>query len=189
MSRAATLDREKLFQSRFQDSLPQILQLIRPEDLDAALAQPDLSGFLTKVASGVPAFSLDERLKEQQLNAIRFKHDLAEKAGGLLDVEDVMLLLGYKTRQAVYKAAGERRLLVVEDAGTNRYPACQFDDNAIRPGIPEILKAAPTTTGWRILQYLLRSEDGLAGRTPLSLIADGPEGIATAVRFAKRLES
>lgn len=51
-----------------------------------------------------------------------------------------------------------------------------------------VLKAAPNTSGWRLLQYLLHSEDGLAGDKPIDLIRGSKEDIERAVRFATRLE-
>ena len=57
-----------------------------------------------------------------------------------------------------------------------------------RPGLIAVLQAAPNTSGWRLLQYLLRAEAGLAGDKPIDLIRGSPEDIERAVRFARRLE-
>ena len=68
----------------------------------------------------------DSELAEQRLNAERFKHELAQASGGLLHAESIRVMLGFSTRDEVYRAATERRILAVEDDGQLRFPFCQF---------------------------------------------------------------
>jgi hypothetical protein len=158
--------------------------------IDKALSADDPYGFMAAILESTPVKDpADERLKEQQANAARFKRDLAHKAGGLLEVEDVMTLLDYGTRQAAYKAVRDHRLLAVMDGGRYRFPNCQFVDGAPVAGLKDVLKAAPETNGWRMLQYLLVPEQGLAGRRPLDFLKSKKDDErAIAVRFAGRLD-
>ncbi|QAY80286.1 hypothetical protein [Sphingosinicella sp. BN140058] len=158
--------------------------------LDSALAAKDTIGFLVAMLRAAPVSnSTDERLREQQLHAARFKREMADAAGGLFDAAEVADLLGYKSKNAVYKAAAERRIFAVDDGGRHKFPTCQFKDSAPLPGLREVLAAAPNTVGWRILQYLLVPEEGLDGRRPIDLLRSGTSSDRNiAVRFAARLE-
>ena len=180
-------DKIELATARFQES---VADVIPTTAIDRALSAKDFYGFIAAIFASTPVSNpADDRLKEQQFNAARFKRDMAERAGGLLEVAAVRESLGHRTRQAVYKAAREHRLLAVDDGGQLRFPACQFVDGAPVRGLKEVLTAAPATSGWRMLQYLLVPEEGLAGRRPLDLLRSGsPEELEIAIRFARRLE-
>ena len=128
------------------------------------------------------------RLREQQRNAVIFKRKLIEESGGMMSAVEVQALLGFPTPEEVRNAASAREVLAVEDDGEFRFPVLQFDKGKVRPGLIAVLQAAPNTSGWRLLQYLLRAEDGLAGDKPINLIRGSPEDIERALRFARRLE-
>lgn len=130
----------------------------------------------------------DAELAEQRRNAAKFKREIAQAAGGLLDAAAARAVIGVSTEEAVYKAAAERRILAVENEGELRFPLCQFGDGQVLPGIRAILGVAPNTNGWRVLQYLYDSEEGLAGDRPIDLIRGSRSDMERAVRFARRLE-
>ena len=128
------------------------------------------------------------RLREQQRNAVIFKRKLTEESGGMMSAVEVQALLGLPTPEAVRNAVSAREVFAVEDNGELRFPVLQFDKGKVRPGLIAVLQAAPNTSGWRLLQYLLYAEDGLAGEKPVDLIRGSAEDIERAVRFARRLE-
>jgi hypothetical protein len=80
------------------------------------------------------------------------------------------------------------RLLGVDAYGEVLLPECQFAGDEILPGVEQVLSAAPSTQPWRVLQYLLVPEDGLAGRRPIDLIQGTAAEREIALRFAARLE-
>ena len=128
------------------------------------------------------------RLREQQRNAVLFKRRLTEESGGMMSADEVEALLGL-SRAAVRDAISARELFAVEDDRELYFPALQFDGASVRPELIAVLKAAPNTSGWRLLQYLLHAEDGLAGNKPVDLIRGSADDIERAVRFAERLET
>jgi hypothetical protein len=128
------------------------------------------------------------RLREQQRNAVIFKRKLTEEAGGMMSLDEVQALLKLASHEAVLNAVSARELLAVEYDGELRFPNFQFEGAKVRPGSSAVLQAAPTTSEWRLLQYFLYADDGLAGDKPIDLIRGSPEDIAKAVRFARRLE-
>lgn len=141
------------------------------------------------LALGIPAVETDDpEAAERITNAIAFKRRLIDSAGGALTAEKVRTLLGHKTIQAVYKAAKDRRLLMVEDNGTKLFPVFQFDGNAIIPGISKVLNAAPHTTGWAILHFLVGSDEGLDGLSPVELLKRSDAEVERVIRFARTLE-
>ncbi|WP_051504113.1 hypothetical protein [Sphingomonas jaspsi] len=128
------------------------------------------------------------QLREQQQNAANFKCRLIAESGGMMNADEIRVILDLSTVEEVRNCVAAREVLAVDDNGELRFPVLQFDGRRVRPGLIAILKAAPDTSGWRLLQYLLRSEDGLAGDKPIDLIQGSGKDIERAVRFAKRLE-
>lgn len=128
-------------------------------------------------------------VRERRANTRRFKSEMAHRGGGLFDLETVQALLQLESVEAVENAVQLRELLAVEDCGKLWFPRCQFDGGRVHPGIQQILKAIPKTSGWRILQYLFSRSDGLAGDRPIDLVQGAVGDIDRAVRFARVLES
>ncbi|TFU06159.1 hypothetical protein EUV02_03865 [Polymorphobacter arshaanensis] len=115
--------------------------------------------------------------------------ELARQAGGLLEVGEVMRILGIKTHQEIYQAVSDRKVLAVQDGPMRRYPAFQFVAGQVHPGVVAVLKAIPDTDGWDVLDYLYSLEEGIGTIRPVDLIQKDQAGIDKAVRFARRLES
>lgn len=130
----------------------------------------------------------DPELAEQKQNASRFKHEMAQVSGGLLDAETVGVILGFSAQEVVNQAVTERRILAVDDNGLLRFPAFQFVNGQVLSGVGAILKAVPSTNGWRVLQYLYDREEGLHGDRPIDLIQGSASDLERAVRFVRRLE-
>ena len=128
------------------------------------------------------------RLRQQRDNAEIFKHRLIEESGGMLSADEVQALLDLPSLEAVGNAISAREVFAVEDEEELGFPILQFDGGSVCPGLIAVLKAAPNTSAWRLLQFLLRAEDGLAGDKPVDLIRGSAEDIERAIRFARRLE-
>jgi hypothetical protein len=125
---------------------------------------------------------------ERLVRTAEFKRDLLQRAGGSLTAEQVRTLLGYKSFPAVHKAVAARRLLVLDDNGIKLFPAFQFDGSHILPGIADILAAAPNTSFWASLQFLVDGDERLGPERPMGLIKGGRDSCARAVRRARTLE-
>lgn len=108
-------------------------------------------------------------------------------SGGAYDLDQVRMLLGGITRQAVAKKVEEGALLAVEGPErARRYPTVQFGDDG-RPvaGLKEVVKALPTRNSWIRLNWLVRPERRLEGRRPIDVLKEGR--IADVVAAAKTL--
>jgi len=154
-----------------------------------AAKSPDVPSLVPSLARGLPATETDDpALRDSLVAAADFKRRMLTSAGGALTAAQVREVLGHKSLQAVYKAAKERRLLMVDDNGQQFFPAFQFREGSVLPGLVAVLEAAPQTDGWGVLQYLVSGDQGLGGQRPLDLLTGGPGDVSRAIRFARALE-
>lgn len=115
--------------------------------------------------------------------------------GGLLDLRQVMDLLGVTTRQAVYDLVARHRLLgLARQGGGMAFPAFQFSADSGRPYdvVPSVLQefAAAEADPYTVATWLVTAQEDLDGRSPESLLLDpaAAEQIRTAAkRAASRL--
>ena len=183
------IDVDRVLHDRIVASTDRIIKMMPAAAKTAAISSIDVPSLVFHLALGIPAVETDDPETAKRItNAIAFKRRLIDAAGGALTAEKVRALLGHKTIQAVYKAVKDRRLLMVEDNGTKLFPVFQFDGNAILPGISKVLNAAPQTTGWAILQYLVGGDEGLDGMSPIELLKGSDSKVECVVRFARTLE-
>lgn len=183
------VDADRVLHDRIVASTDRIIKMMPAAAKAAAISSIDVPSLVFHLALGIPAVETDNpEAAERITNAIAFKRRMIDAAGGALTVEKVRALLGHKTIQAVYKAVKDRRLLMVEDNGTKLFPVFQFDGNAIIPGISKVLSAAPHTTGWAILQFLVGGDEGLDGLSPITLLKGSDAEVERVVRFAHTLE-
>ncbi len=166
-----------------------VLGRLSASSIAQALQAPnelEMLSIIGAAASGKRPANVDAMVAER-LAAARFKERIATEAGGLLDARQVLRISKLTTTQAVYKAAGERRLLAVETDDGLRYPAFQFMGN-LPKALPRILKAAPNTGGWAMMQFLFGRHEGLTSNRPLDLLNRDEHEIERAVCFARALE-
>ncbi|CAM4204498.1 hypothetical protein NOLU111490_12815 [Novosphingobium lubricantis] len=183
------VDADRVLHDRIVASTDRIIKMMPAAAKAAAISSIDVPSLVFHLALGIPAVETDNpEAAERITNAIAFKRRMIDAAGGALTAERVRTLLGHKTIQAVYKAVKDRRLLMVEDNGTKLFPVFQFDGNAILPGIAKVLSAAPHTTGWAILQFLIGGDEGLDGMSPIELLKGSDAEVERIVRFARALE-
>jgi predicted DNA-binding transcriptional regulator AlpA len=112
-----------------------------------------------------------------------------EHLGRLLDVRQVMELLGVTSRQAVYDLVARRRLLGLRRQGAGMaFPAFQFDPVTGRPyaALVEVLElfGSAGVDSYTVATWLATGQDELDGRTPVSLLADpdAPTSMTAAAR-------
>ncbi len=184
-----SVDIDRVLRDRIMASADRIIRMMPAAAKAEAIVSVDVPALVYSIARGIPSVEAgDPEQAEQITNVIAFKRRLVEAGGGAFDAEAVRKLLGHKTVQAVYKAARDRRLLMIEDNGAKLFPAIQFDGNVVRSAIPRILMAAPEASGWAVLQYLVGGDEGLGDERPIDLIKGNEEDIERAVRFARKLD-
>ncbi|MBP2293239.1 hypothetical protein [Azospirillum rugosum] len=100
------------------------------------------------------------------------KQDLLERAGGALGVNAVATLLGI-TRQAVDKRRRAHRLIAIPQGQDYAYPAAQFVEGGLVPGLDRALAGMPIQDPWMRLEWLLTGDDELDGASPLEALKAG----------------
>lgn len=192
MARTVTrnsIDLDEALRARIIATTERLLKVMPRKAKTAAIESIDLPEFMLNLARGIPTSQIDDPgVVEELERTVAFKQRMMKAAGEALTAEVVRKLLGHKTVQAVYKAARERRLLMLEDGGLKLFPSFQFDGNSVQPGVSKLLAAAPHLNGWAILQFLVGGEPGADGKRRIDLLNGSPEEIDRLIRFARVLE-
>lgn len=161
------------FWARATTALKQIAERADETSLQRAVAAPTDAGALARAISDNailggaveeldPLAALIARGAEQKL-------ELLQRAGGTLPVSDVAKLLGI-SRQAVDKRRREGKLLAVPRGADYAYPACQFENGDVVPGLAEILEQTDPKRAWGTLAFLITADDQLGGLSPLEAL-------------------
>ena len=132
-----------------------------------ARAISDSTVMTSAVAELDPLAALIARSAEQKL-------ELLKQAGEVLSVSDVARLLRI-SRQAVDKRRREGKLLAVARRADYAYPACQFDDDQVVPGLTELLGHIGREPAWAALAFLVTPDDRLGDQAPLAVLRSKDE--------------
>jgi hypothetical protein len=158
--------------------------------LDALAATDDVGGLAELLAEVAP---LDpprpDPLAAAYARGGRAKEELLEKAGGGYRAGEVAELLGI-TPQAVHARRQRGTLLAVPQLnGEFLYPACQFRENGVVPGLDRFLRAFHVRSPWTQLAVLLSPNPQLDGRSPLAalLAGEAEDAIAVARTYGEHL--
>jgi hypothetical protein len=109
-----------------------------------------------------------------------------EELGAFYDVEGVSRLLGGVSRQAVSKRKG--LLALTTGSGRVVYPAFQFRDRLLAPGLGEVLALLPATvvSPWTVASWLISPEADLDGSRPIDvLFEDTPAALAAVLEVTR----
>lgn len=143
---------------------------------DAVAASSDLGVVLGAMesGSGLKIISESDPLASARLRGLHVKLEVLEKAGGVLQPGEVAGLLRM-SRQAVGKRRRSGQLLALSTGKRGfEYPACQFGDGGVVPGLGEVLAAfADEVDPWMQLAFLVAPHGSLDGETPLDLMRRG----------------
>jgi hypothetical protein len=171
----AAIPLREAFRRRALGAVERMAREAPPEALAEALAAPTDTGTLARATADHAASDAINRLDPLAASIARgaeAKSRLAEQAGGMLTAAQVATLLGI-TRAAVDKRRAAGKALAVRVRSDWHYPAVQFRDGEVLPGLPDILAGMGEASGWSILAFLLAADDALGGRTPLDLLRAG----------------
>ncbi len=124
-----------------------------------------------------------ERLAAERAAKARtahFRTELAEKSGGMFARADVAQLLEV-TLAAVDKQRQRGQVLGVPYGNEIRFPAAQFKDGAVVPGLKPILAAFGDMSPWGQLQLLVAPLEGFLDK-PASILDMLAHGVGEDVR-------
>jgi hypothetical protein len=155
------------------------------EALKSDLSSPtDIGGVASLLSDLAPQgvdLSTADPFIEAMARGAGIKRDLLASAGGGLTSSQVATALGI-TRQAVEKRRGRRGLLAIPSgSGDYLYPACQFTQNGVIPGLEDVLRAFRILSPWTQLSALVARSPALSGSTILEALKSGEIERATAI--------
>src|SRR5215470_11184081 len=162
------------FLARALNGLAEVVPVLAARTLeDAARAPSDFEALLEAVNGPevATAWQASDPFAAAHQRAVEIKRRLLEAEGGALPVADVARCLGI-SKQAVDKRRRARKLLALETARGFLYPAWQFVEDGVLPGLEQAL-AALEGTPWEQASWFLSGDSHLADRRPLDALRRG----------------
>ncbi|MDF0491099.1 hypothetical protein PX699_22715 [Sphingobium sp. H39-3-25] len=117
-----------------------------------------------------------EAIMAAREKTVRFREDMAARAGGMLDRADVAAMFGV-TPAAIDKQRQRRQILGVPYGAEMRYPAAQFVDGEVLQGLKAVLEAFDDMNPWEQLMMLTTPLEGFGAQpeTILQTLTRRPE--------------
>lgn len=134
------------------------------------------------------AAAVRDPLAPARIRGIAARERLIERAGGLLRLGEVAGRLGV-TPQAINGRRARATILAVPmPNGEWVYPACQFAENGLLPGIDEFVRAFSDADPWTRLTVLLAPSARHGGKSALELLRDGntPDARSIAATYGRQ---
>lgn len=154
----------------------------QPEIGQAEIGQPAIGGVLSP-----DAFKPSAKARAS-LRGLRIIEEDLKKAEGTFDLEDSRSALMGISRQAIHdKVQKDQMMAVPGPGGVRRYPAFQFHNGRVLPGLDKVLAALPSRDPWFRLHWLVNPDDRLSGKTPADLLRAGEIGLVVeaALRYGE----
>ena len=139
----------------------------------------DMGAMIDLLRSTLPLLSAEQELDPDiggQVSALSLEEELIQRAGGLKDTKWVADYLAISPKSVAAKAR-RNELLALTRGDRNLYPAFQFQDGQVIPGLRDLLQALPLTNGWSRLSFLLTPAPALDARHPLEAFASDLETV------------
>ena len=167
------------FLRRAMSALERIAVTAPSKALTAALGAPTGAGTLAQILShpefiGKAVAGLDPMVPALAGN-VEHRNLLLQRAGGVLSA-DAAGKIAAITRQAIDKRRRANAILAVREGSDWKYPACQFRDGNVLPGIAEVVRGLEGQGAWATLDFLLAPDSALGGRSPLDALRAGDLG-------------
>ncbi len=162
------------FLARALNGLAEVVPALGTRALDdAAHAHSDYEALLEAVNSPevATAWQAKDPLAAAHQRGAEIKRHLLESEGGALTVAEVAKRLGI-SKQGVDKRRRGHKLLALETSRGFLYPAWQFTDDGVLPGIEHVL-AALEAAPWTQASWFLTGETRLADARPLDALRRG----------------
>ena len=172
-------EKRSLAEAVLRRSMPLLARMLATAPADVlmdSLAAPTDVGTLARLlsASSGAQETVEEvdPLAEAYARGAEMNRELLEEAGGGWKPTTVARHLGI-TRQAVDRRRRRGTLLAVEMGGEHLYPAFQFTEDSVVPGLAEVLGAFQVESPWTRLSVLLSGTPMLPGTRVVDALRSG----------------
>ena len=123
-------------------------------------------------ALGIPADVAEKQLHDAWLRGLKRMTELRKAAEPVLETGDVCEFLSL-SRETIRKKVDRRQLLALPKGGDRVFPAFQFQDGDVLPGLAEVLNALASDSPFVALSFLLSKQPDFGGRTACELLQAG----------------
>lgn len=148
---------EQSLESRAVEMFRSALKRMTPEQLQRAVAAPTAAGTVFEVLNASPDVGLQKEsaMTRALARGAVAKQEMILEAGGCFSSGDVAKLLGITQSGVNLRRSRSSILAVPLSGGEWGFPARQFQDGELRPGLAEVLRAASEMNPWVLLSILL----------------------------------
>jgi hypothetical protein len=133
-------------------------------------------------ALGISADAAEKKLHQARLRGLARMARLRHAAEPCLETGQVCDLLGV-SRETIRKKVARKQLLALPKGGDRIFPAFQFKDGGIVPGLADVLAGLETDSPFVALSFLLSRSQDFNNRTAIAaLLAGDREAIVLQAR-------
>jgi len=148
---------ERSLESRALEIFQTALKRMTPEQLQRAVAAPTAAGTVVEVLNASPDVGLrkETAMTRALARGAVAKQEMILEAGGCFSSGEVAKLLGITQSGVNVRRSRSSILAVPLSGGEWGFPARQFHDGELRPGLAEVLRAGSGKNPWWLLSILL----------------------------------
>lgn len=148
---------ERSLESRATEIFRTALRRMTPEQLQHAVAAPTGAATVVEVLNASPDVGLrkETAMTRALARGAVAKQEMIQEAGGCFSSGEVANLLGITQSGVNLRRSRNGILAVPLSGGEWGFPARQFADGDLRPGLAEVLRAASGINPWWLLSILL----------------------------------
>lgn len=138
----------------------------------------DEVGYLMAAARlAIEALGASEDVTEKRLQRARLRGldriaELRKAAEPVLETGQVCKLLGV-SRETIRKKVDRKQLLALPKGGDRVFPAVQFNEGDVLPGLAEVLATLNTESPFVVLSFLLSKSAAFGGKAAYELLRAG----------------
>ncbi len=121
---------------------------------------------------GISADVVERDLYDARLRGLERMAQLRKAAEPVLETGEVCALLGV-SRETIRKKVDRKHLLALPKGGDRAFPAFQFREGDVLPGMAEVLAALNTDSPFVALSFLLGKNSDFGGKSACELLQAG----------------
>ncbi|HEX8211610.1 MAG TPA: hypothetical protein VF584_15665 [Longimicrobium sp.] len=167
---------EQSLQSRALEVFRAALKRMTPEQLQHAVGASTAAGTIVEVLNASPDVGLrkETAMTRALARGAVAKQEMIQESGGCFSSGQVAKLLGITQSGVNLRRSRSGILAVPLSGGEWGFPARQFQDGELRPGLAEVLRAGSAMSPWVLLSILLDPVPGSKDTVILDAL-DRPE--------------
>lgn len=177
MSKAAPAEpMRELFSRRMHEVIDHLAQTADKATVEEVLGMADAFsglGVAMQRMAASEAAAVRDPLAAARIRGLAARERLIRRAGGLLRVGEAAERLGVSTQAVNGRRSRKTILAIPMPNGEWVYPACQFAEYDLVPGIDAFVRAFQDADPWTRLAVLLAPSDRYDGKSALELLREG----------------